>query len=405
MSDTQTAQQEQLAIPGVEELRAELDMALPATIETDDSQEPKLEKQADELIEQLLAIEMQDKERLEEARNAVESMGLGAQQDAARRSAMLNEPLKTLATRAEDGGDVAKSLIDLRIKVEDLDPGGMDFDQGWFMRLLGKIPGVGTPLKRYFSKYESAEPVIDAIIRSLNQGKDQLKRDNLTLTEDQKHMRKAGFSLEQAVKLGQVLDHKLEYKLSREIPAEDPRARFIQEDLLFPLRQRIQDLQQQLLVNQQGYLTIEMIIRNNRELMRGVDRAVNVTVNALQVAVTLAMALAHQKVTLEKIQAVTATTNSLLAGTAERLKTQGVEIQKQASATAIDMEVLKKSFADINEALDDVSRYRQEALPQMANNILEMDQMAAQAEEAIQRAEKSHQMGSRLSIEVLEEDA
>ena len=69
------------------------------------------------------------------------------------------------------------------------------------------------------------------------------------------------------------------------------------------------------------------------------------------------------------------------------------------------MEVLKKSFADINEALDDVSRYRQEALPQMANNILEMDQMAAQAEEAIQRAEKSHQMGSRLSIEVLEEDA
>ena len=118
MSDTQTAQQEQLAIPGVEELRAELDMALPATIETDDSQEPKLEKQADELIEQLLAIEMQDKERLEEARNAVESMGLGAQQDAARRSAMLNEPLKTLATRAEDGGDVAKSLIDLRIKVE-----------------------------------------------------------------------------------------------------------------------------------------------------------------------------------------------------------------------------------------------------------------------------------------------
>ena len=117
------------------------------------------------------------------------------------------------------------------------------------------------------------------------------------------------------------------------------------------------------------------------------------------------MALAHQKVTLEKIQAVTATTNSLLAGTAERLKTQGVEIQKQASATAIDMEVLKKSFADINEALDDVSRYRQEALPQMANNILEMDQMAAQAEEAIQRAEKSHQMGSRLSIEVLEEDA
>ena len=403
MSETKTQERDTLAIPGVEELRAELDMALPATIEADAGANTKLDDQADQLIVQLLEIDAADNASRDDARRAMESMGISAQQDAARRSAMLNEPLKTLSTRADDGGDVAKSLIDLRIKVEDLDPGGMDFDQGWFMRIIGKIPGFGTPLKRYFSKYESAEPVIDAIIRSLNQGKEQLKRDNLTLTEDQKHMRQAGFSLEQAVKLGQILDHKLEYKLSREIPADDPRTKFVQEDLLFPLRQRIQDLQQQLLVNQQGYLTIEMIIRNNRELMRGVDRAVNVTVNALQVAVTLAMALAHQKVTLEKIQAVTQTTNSLLAGTAERLKTQGVEIQKQASATAIDMDVLKKSLADINEALEDVSRYRQEALPQMASNILEMDEMAAKAEDAIQRAEKSHKMGSRLSIEVLEE--
>ncbi len=52
-----------------------------------------------------------------------------------------------------------------------------------------------------------------------------------------------------------------------------------------------------------------------------------------------------------------------------------------------------------------MSRYRQEALPKMATSILEMDKMSAQAEEAIQRAEKSHQVGSRLRIEVLEEDA
>lgn len=405
MSDTQTAEKDPLTIPGIDALRADLDMSLPTTIEAEDAAEPALDQQADGLVDQLMQIDTGDAEARDEARLAVEAMGLGAQKDAAHRSAMLNEPLKTLATRAEDGGDVAKSLIDLRIKVEDLDPGGVDFEQGWFMRLIGSIPGIGTPMKRYFSRYESASPVIDAIIRSLNNGKDQLKRDNLTLTEDQKQMRRAGFSLEQAIKLGQILDHKLEYKLSREIPADDPRTKFVQEDLLFPLRQRIQDLQQQLLVNQQGYLTIEMIVRNNRELMRGVDRAVNVTVNALQVAVTLAMALAHQKVTLEKIQAVTQTTNSLLSSTAERLKTQGVEIQKQASATALDMDVLKQAFSDINEALEDVSRYRQEALPQMANSILEMDQMASQAEEAIQRAEKSHQVGSRLSIEVLEEDA
>ena len=143
-------------------------------------------------------------------------------------------------------------------------------------------------------------------------------------------------------------------------------------------------------------------MRNNQELMRGVDRAVNVTVNALQIAVTLAMALAHQKIVLEKVQAVTQTTNQLLANTSERLKTQGVEIQKQASSTALDLDVLRQAFTDINQALEDVSTYRQEALPQMASSILEMDQMAAKAEEAIKRAELSHGASSKLTIEVLD---
>jgi uncharacterized protein YaaN involved in tellurite resistance len=60
------------------------------------------------------------------------------------------------------------------------------------------------------------------------------------------------------------------------------------------------DLQQQLVVNQQGVLSIDLIMRNNVELTRGVDRAINVTVSALQVAVTLALALANQRITLEK---------------------------------------------------------------------------------------------------------
>lgn len=400
---TQVDERDKLAIPPLQTLREELDVSLPAAIDGTPEQDPRLDAQAIDIVDRLVDLPADDKAAREEARGAVEAMGLEVQREVARRSAMLDEPLKTLAHRADDGGEVAKTLIDLRMRVEELDPAGVDFEAGWLMRLLGRIPGVGTPLKRYFSRYESASPVIDAIIRSLDNGKEQLKRDNLTLSEDQKHMRQASLRLEQAIKLGQLIDHKLEYKLAREIPPDDPRAVFVKEDLLFPLRQRIQDLQQQLLVSQQGYLTIEMIMRNNKELMRGVDRAVNVTVSALQVAVTLAMALAHQKVVLEKIQAVTQTTNQLLANTSERLKTQGVEIQKQASSTALDMEVLRKAFDDINSALDDVSRYRQEALPRMAESILEMDRMAEQAEAAIQRAEKSHKVGNRLTIEVLEE--
>ena len=59
-------------------------------------------------------------------------------------------------------------------------------------------------------------------------------------------------------------------------------------------------------------MAIDLIIRNNVELMRGVDRAINVTVSALQVAVTLALALANQRIVLEKVQAVNETTDKLI---------------------------------------------------------------------------------------------
>src|SRR5690606_42135790 len=55
-----------------------------------------------------------------------------------------------------------------------------------------------------------------------------------------------------------------------QLPADDSRRSFMEEELLFPLRQRILDLQQQLAVSQQGILALEVVIRNNRELIRGV---------------------------------------------------------------------------------------------------------------------------------------
>ena len=226
---------------------------------------------------------------------------------------MLKEPLTKMMKSGEEGSTVATSLIDLKMQVEDLDPAHFDLNAGFVSRFAGYLPGIGTPIKRYFSKYESASTSIDAIINSLKAGQEQLKRDNITLTDDQKAMRALTFKLEQAIKLGQLIDQRLQDALNTEILADDPKHKFISEELLFPLRQRVMDLQQQLLVNQQGFLTIELIIRNNKELIRGVNRALNVTVGALQVAVTLALALANQKIVLEKVQAITKSANPDIA--------------------------------------------------------------------------------------------
>jgi uncharacterized protein YaaN involved in tellurite resistance len=370
---------------------AQAALALPEPEPTDE-----LRSQAEAQVEQLLAIDPTNQDARDAARDAVDSMGRDLQQRSATRSRMLQAPLKEISHGTEDGGEVAKSLSDLRIEVEKLDPTGLDTEAGWFTRAVGKIPGVGTPLKRYFMRYESSQTQIDAIVHSLEKGRDQLKRDNVTLGEDQKQMRELTLALTDQIALAQELDAVVVDKLATEITPDDPRRQFVEEDILFALRQRTLDLQQQLAVNQQGVLAMEIIIRNNRELIRGVDRAIDVTISALQVAVTVALALAHQKIVLDKIEAINTTTSAMIAGTAERLKTQGTQIHQQASSTMLDMESLRAAFADIDTALDEISKYRREALPTMAGTILELDALTAESEAAIERMEQGRSASARV---------
>jgi len=383
----------------VDATKRDLEPAGEGAANAEPSVDPELERRAEEYATQLIAIDPADVEPHEGARAAVDQLGQDAQRDAARRSRMLKQPVRDLARHAEDGGPVANALVDLRVQVESLDPNRFDFSPGWRSRLLGMIPGFGTPLKRYFSRYESSQTIIDATIQSLENGREQLKRDNITLGDDQRGMRDLTITLRRHVELAQLLDQKLAGKLETELAADEARRAFVQEELLFPLRQRTMDLQQQLAVNQQGVLATEIVIRNNRELVRGVDRAINVTVSALEVAVTVALALANQRIVLDKISAVTKTTSELIAGTAARLRTQGTEIHAQAAGTMLDMDALRSAFTDINAAMEEISRFRREALPTMATTILEFDELTDAAEEAVERMEQAHQATPLIQIE------
>lgn len=383
-----------------ETIKQELRLTPPTDIKANDQADAQLDQKAQQFVEALLNLDPKDVAAKSSGKQAIENVGLDLQKQAAQQSELLKQPIRNLSARGADGGDVSNALINLKMEVEALDPAKFNFEPGWFSRTLGNLPGVGTPLKKYFSKYESAQTVIAAIIKSLENGRDQLKRDNMTLVEDQKTMSTTANKLEQTIKLGQLVDQKLQYQLDRQVTPNSEQARFIGEELLFPLRQRLIDVQQQLAVNQQGILATELIIRNNAELVRGVNRALTVTVSALQVATTVAMALANQKIVLDKIESVNKTTSDLIAGTAARLKTQGAQIHKQASSAQISMDSLKQAFTDLKLAMEDISTYRMKALPQMASTVQELDRMSADANQQIAKITKGNDVQPRLKIDI-----
>ena len=392
---TKVKVKEELKVAEEEKIKEDLGLIDEVGIDDVDAD---LEKKADDVIDNLLNPETDQNAK----RAAVDNMGMETQREVARLSKMLDGPIKELAKTGENGGPVAKALLDLKEEVEELDPGKFDFSSasGFLNSLARFLPWGAKPISRYFAKYMSAEDVIERIIDSLRTGREQLKRYNISLEQDKDRMIKAMGRLKKAIQLAKLMDEKLQYKIDREISPEDPQYNFVKEELLFPLRQRIMDLQQTLNVNQQGVLTIEVIIRNNRELVRGVDRALNVTVTALQIAVACALALNNQEIVLGKVKALNETTSKLIAHNAKRLKTQGVEIHKQAAQATLKMEDLEKAFADINSAIENISKFRQESLPKMAQSISRMSELNKSAGEKVDKMEKGNAADASIQIDV-----
>lgn len=230
--------------------------------------------------------------------------------------------------------------------------------------------------------------MINDIIQNLQAGRDQLIDDNQTLEFDKKGMRDSLEGLSRAIHIGEHLYKKLDLKLKRDIEPESDQYRFIQEELLFPLNQRVIDLQTTLAVNQQGVISYDLLIRNNHELITGVNRTVTITASALRIAVTTRLALNKQRQVLDAKKKIDQTTSDLIADNANLIRTQGVEIQKMASESTIDVDKLALAFDSLNQAMDEISNYRRESLPAMRDTVSKFKNLTEKASGTIERMEK-----------------
>lgn len=350
----------------------------------------KLRAQANQNAEAILNIDL---ESLEERKNfiqSIEDFGMHNMQASSQKNALLKVSVGNLSKSGDEGGVVSKSLTDLQREIKDLDPSLVDFTKNG---ILGKL---FNPIRAYFLKYEKAETIITDILNSLDKGKAVLKNDNTTLSIEEHSLRELTKKINKEIEMGSMMDESIAARIEEQQAAMgDPeKIKFVQEEILFPLRQRVMDLQQMVVVNHQGIIAMEIIQRNNKELMRGVDRAKNVTVSALRTAVMVASALYNQKIVLKKIQVLNETTNNIISSTSKMLKEQGTEIHKQSMDTGISVDVLKSSFEDLIFALDEISKYKQEALPLMKNTIQQFKVMADEGEVQIRKLEK----GSSLAL-------
>lgn len=348
----------------------------------------KLQTLAENNVSEILKLDLDSLDQKRQILKSIESFGADSMKNSAQKNSLLQISVGKLSQAGDEGGFVAKGLMELHQEIEDLDPSLIDFTKEG---ILGKI---FNPVRAYFAKYEKSESVIADIVVSLEKGQTTLKNDNTTLEIEQQSLRDMTKKLMQEIELGMMMDQTIEKQIAdAKSRNEDPeKIKFITEEVLFPLRQRVMDMQQMIVVNQQGVMAIEVVIRNNKELIRGVERAKNVTISALKISVMVAGALYNQKIVLKKIEMLNETTNNLISNTSRMLKEQGTAIQKQSMDANISVDTLKTAFADVMSALDSISTYKQEALPKMRDTIQQFKELADKGEQQIQQLEKGHNL-------------
>ncbi|MBB3953549.1 toxic anion resistance protein [Novosphingobium sediminicola] len=362
-------------------------------------QKSKLDEKVDSFIADLIA---QDANSPEFGKRVDQLTSMGRKEIAAA-SGMSNRFLDRPVRAMDKDQGVGANLIELRRTVEALDPAKAGkLSPG--KKLFGLIP-FGNSMQKYFDGYVSSQGHIKAILDKLASGKDELLMDNAAIDVERSKLWEAMGNLEQMIHISKKLDEKIEEKAG-DLDATDPaKAKALRESALFYTRQRTQDLLTQMAVTVQGYLALDLVKKNNVELVKGVDRASTTTVAALRTAVTVAQAMTNQRLVLQQITALNETTANIIDSTSTLLKEQTGQIHAQAAASTIPVETLQRAFQNIYDTMDTIDTFKVKALDSMKQTVNTLSAEVEKSKGYIARAQGqssaqvAHDGPSLLSLE------
>jgi len=307
-------------------------------------------------------------------------------------SRLLDRPAAVIKASKGGGGGgdavsrVTSTLVDLRTTVTELDPNRADLSG--VKKVLKWLPG-GDRIQRYFAKYETAQTHLNAIIKSLDSGQDELRKDNASIETEKANMWTAMGKLSEYNQLASALDAAIEAKVAElEAASKTEDATTLRSDALFAIRQRHQDILTQMAVSVQGYMALDLVRKNNIELIKGVDRAQTTTISALRTAVIVSQALSRQKLVLDQINALNTTTSNLIESTSQQLRVQGGEINQQAASSTIDVAKLQAAFDNVFATMDAIDTFRAQAVDSMGQTVTALEGQIERAKPYLERTRR-----------------
>ena len=122
-------------------------------------------------------------------------------------------------------------------------------------------------------------------------------------------------------------------------------------------------------VKQQSILALEVICRNNSEIIRNIEKVCSVTIEAFETAVIVAKSLYNQKITLNKIKEIEKSTGTIINITSKALLDDSMQIKQGTSNK------LQNAFSKVINTIEEFESNNKKTFPENELQVLELKKL------------------------------
>lgn len=278
--------------------------------------------------------------------------------------------------RTQDLGEVGDLIVEVVGELKGFDAEENKGILGFFRKQANKMETMKL-------RYDKAEGNVEKISGALQQHQVRLLKDsavldkmyeqNLAYFKELTMYILAGKEKLQAVREGKLRE--LQQIAQRTGLAEDvQRARDLAEKC-DRFEKKIHDLELTRAISIQTAPQIRMIQNNNNVMVEKIQTTLVNTIPLWKNQMVLTLGISHSTEAAQAQRQVTDVTNALLKQNAEKLHMASVETAKEAERGIVDIEVLKKTNAELIQTLDDVMKIQAEGRAKRLSAEAEMAKM------------------------------
>ena len=294
-------------------------------------------------------------------------------------------------TRNRDMGATGKLLSDILAKARGLDPASLQA-QGLLSRLFSSMEA---RLRRFADEFDNVAAQIERISIELDGDKETLRRDIALLDGLHEETKTALVALDEHITAGKAfIDEFRAGKLkqleqaAKDAPAGSDAliaAQTYQDaaQALDRLEKRVFYLQQARQIGIQQLPQIRIVQSGDETLIENLQATTELTIPVWKQKMVLLLGLNQQRSALELQKTVTDATNQMMRQASEMMKTQAIDIEKQAERGIVDLATLEKTNRDLIDTIAGVISTQEQGRRKRAEVEHRMQELTAELKTAL----------------------